>query len=499
MDKNLAIDDLKFFADQIWGFKEIYNKWLVELVKIRNESKNFDSTELDYFQHFIKPYSHKIDGIEIIDVNESNYSLKPSFESNYKFSGGSNYDYFIKGLKTNNNERLQLKLYLDTNQQRPYKDSKKIRELEKQIPKDYQLYNSIFKILGKRYNTKYEDLLTSGIYALVLQNLEIQERDYFDKLGEDFTQAIRFRKTIKFLKDKYERLIKPFEQQILELDKIKDEYIKNYSKNLNPWTVTFQWWDLESMQTAFPHNTKNGIKKVKVLSQDLYPNLIIFRKNKWKDIFLQLFIYAYQAKLLYKYTISELQNEFLKYFNISENNKGYYLTTLGKVFDNYLFPYEINHFNRYIRKIYKLTKKDTGDYFDVYDENSNNVKNIKSKYYTLLDAARLVGVQKKAVYTWIRRGKLTPKKLNEISDIDDFTTKGKWVFDDFTIKELKILAEKQNSRIDWDNYEIETHVDNYLKIHPNIKRQSAQRTIKRLINSKNSKKLKKIINYTTED
>jgi len=442
----LTLEDIKFFSDQIYQFKEGFDLCFKELKSLREKLEDFDDSEFDRYEEIIKPNRFNIPFIEIESIEYPKSRIIPKFNSSYKVSNKFssfkvpyhiNIKYYDK-----HNYFLGLQLEID------FKDNKKkkrqailqtksdINKVKEKIPELGYLAVQVMALLGKRLNTKFEDLLKSGIYKVYIDNLGILESEYLKQEDLSVNEALCKSEIVKKLYIKYKKIYDKYAPVFSEIEKLEKKLYKQQTTLLTPFKITFQWWDLEEMKLAFPSGkNKTGIKYVKNALKLDYPNLVIF--NEWEELYLQFGIYAIQAKVLEKNYEEEFIEDFYKYYsNRKFIKKNIFLTgdVAYSIIRNYSQPYELSHFWSYVGSICKLSRpryhkrvnnSQSDDNVEEIssDENSQLDDNVKETYYNentkklkegdikgVQEICRKLQIPKATIYSWLRRGKIPSAK-----------------------------------------------------------------------------------------
>ncbi len=146
----LALDDIKFFSDQIYKFKEGFDLCYKELKSLREVLEDSDDSKFDRFEEIIKPNRFKIPFIEIESINYPKSIIIPKFKSSSKVSSKFSsfkvpYHINIESYhKHNDNRRLQLKIYFNDKKEKDKQDlltESGINKVREQIPEE--LYQAL--------------------------------------------------------------------------------------------------------------------------------------------------------------------------------------------------------------------------------------------------------------------------------------------------------------------------------------------------------------------
>lgn len=511
----LTLDDIKFFSDQIYQFKEGFDLCYKELKRLGEVLEDSDDSKFDRYEEIIKPNRFNILFIEIESIGYPKSIIIPKFKSSYKVSSKFSsfkvpYHINIESYhKHNDNRRLQLEIYFNDKKEKDNQDlltESGINKVREQIPEKLYEALNVKPLLGKLFNTKFENLPPLGIYHLAMNNLAFLERKYLKRKGLSINDALRNRKIVKKFNLKYKKRYNKYALVFNEIEELKKKLYKQQTTMLTPFKITFQWWDLEGMKLAFPSGrNKTGIKYVKNALKLNYPNLILF--NEWEELYLQFGIYAIRAKVLEKKYEDEFIEDFYKYYSkrkFIEEDIFQSGDVAYNIIQNYSQPYELSHFWSYVGSICKLSRPKYHKPV-IYPQSDNNVeKTLSNENAQKLKEVDIKAVQeiseelhipKATIYSWLRRGKIINAKI-----VDGSSTKkleSKWEINFNAYQEIIDLNNKSKKIIDWDIPYFQDLLSSYISEHPCCNEESAKRNLRRLIKKarNNNEKAKKKLEY----
>jgi len=508
-----TLEDIKFFSDQIYQLKEGFDLCYKELKRLGEVLEDFDDSEFDRYEEIIKPNRFNIPFIEIESIGYPKSIIIPKFKSSYKVSSKFSsfkvpYHINIESYdKHNDNRRLQLEIYFNDKKEKDNQDlltESDIKKVREQIPEE--LYQALYvkPLLGKLFNTKFENLPPLGIYHLAMNNLGFLERKYLKSEGLSVKEALCKRKIVKQFNLKYKTIIDKHRPLLSEKKKLERMLNNQQTTLLTPFKLTFQWWDLEEMKLAFPsERNKTGIKYVKNALKLDYPNLVLF--NEWEELYLQFGIYAIQAKVLEKKYEDEFIEDFYKYYSKRKFIEKYIFQSgdvAYNIIQNYSQPYELSHFWSYVGSICKLSRpkyhkrinnsqsddsveeilSDENSPSDYDVEKTNNNKNTKklneSDIKSVHEICLILQIPKATIYSWLRRGKIPSAKR-----VDSSSTKkleSNWEINCNAYQEIIDLNNKSKKIIDWDTPYSQDLLSSYISEHPCCSEESAKRNLRRL-------------------
>jgi hypothetical protein len=370
--------------------------------------------------------------------------------------------------------------------------------------------------LGTLISIGYEQLRISPLpkHKVTLHTLNIlRERNFFEEHGLTLKKS----KKLETLYKKYDSLIKLYTPLAAQIDKLRGEYLEQIKKQRNPFTITFQWWDFEPMDRAFPRGeSRNGIRRVKDLLTEQFPNLIIF--ETWEEIFLQMGIYAHQAGLMSKSEENSFIDEFWKLASpklskpIEKLFKGEMVAL--KILKNYDMRFKLGTFWKYVKDKYRWSFNTSGldigeetkkswtrlpesttpgiDSMSEEDEEvlhkpsysgrdqrqTQNSKTIieDSPTYSPLQMAQGEEIKQQTLFRWLERGKVKSARKEG----------ARWVLNTDAQNEIRNLARHLKKRINHNGLKIQVKI---YKQSKGIKLESAKRYFSRFLKDSERGKL----------
>lgn len=502
----LTLTDINNTTNQIWLYRKNFGLWIQELNALRKKLESFDDSKEDRYIKVIKPYTPNVSGIELESLWDYTSRVIPQFHG---FVPPRNTTYIIKEhIIGKDYKKLQLEIYFKNKDWDCSKETitqTEINNLRNQIPEEYYSAKQLNLVLGKLFNRSYENLPNLESYKLALKYLEKDEAAFFKSKGLTFVVAIRDRTILKEIHSKYKAIISKYSIKVKQIKELEEKLCIQQKMKRNPYTITFQWWDLEEMKLAFPPGSKDktGIWKVRKMLPLEYPNLVLFKTKE--ELYVQLGIQFIQAKLLTLDAEIDFRKEFyniyIKRKNLdTENDINLLHSVVNSAIDKIrkIYPYRLGAFWSYVDNLYRIALVESGYYLykkqnieegyrDPVDSGFEldplKLKDSKNEY-SVQDTCNILGITNlDKVYKWLQR-----------HNVQGAVKQGrKWIINDIAIQEIKKLADKSKSRINWkskdgdfisklssepDNYEllVQRYVQKY-----KVSEESAQRTLRRLI------------------